>query len=53
MNVLETDRLVLRRLNAEDAPFILELLNDPGWLQKAINFTPFAPFDPEALKRLT
>ena len=33
MNVLETDRLILRRLNAEDAPFILELLNDPGWLR--------------------
>ena len=33
MNVIETDRLILRRLNAEDAPFILELLNDPGWLR--------------------
>ncbi|HTY42859.1 MAG TPA: GNAT family N-acetyltransferase [Thermoanaerobaculia bacterium] len=31
--VLETDRLVLRRLAAEDAPFILELLNDPDWLR--------------------
>ncbi len=31
--VLETDRLVLRRLDAADAPFILELLNDPDWLR--------------------
>ena len=31
--VLETDRLRLRRLSAEDAAFILELLNDPAWLQ--------------------
>ena len=33
MNVLETDRLLLRRLVADDATFILELLNDPAWLQ--------------------
>ena len=33
LNVLETDRLVLRWLKPEDAPFILELLNDPGWLR--------------------
>jgi RimJ/RimL family protein N-acetyltransferase len=31
--VLETDRLILRWLNAEDAPFIVELLNDPDWLR--------------------
>ena len=31
--VLETDRLVLRRFTTGDAPFILELLNDPGWLE--------------------
>jgi len=31
--VLETERLRLRRLVAEDAPFILELLNEPGWLR--------------------
>jgi ribosomal-protein-alanine N-acetyltransferase len=29
MQVLETARLRLRRLTLEDAPFILELLNDP------------------------
>ena len=30
--VLETDRLVLRHQTADDAPFILQLLNDPDWL---------------------
>ena len=30
---LHTARLVLRQLNAGDAPFILRLLNDPAWLQ--------------------
>ena len=33
MRVLETERLTLRRFSIEDAPFILELLNDPAWLQ--------------------
>lgn len=33
MKVLETERLTLRWLAAGDAPFILKLLNDPGWLQ--------------------
>jgi RimJ/RimL family protein N-acetyltransferase len=33
MNVLETDRLILRRLTVDDSEFILELLNDPSWLQ--------------------
>ena len=32
MNVLETKRLSLRRLSAEDAAFIFELVNDPDWL---------------------
>lgn len=32
MNVLETERLVLRRLNLNDAQFILELLNDPSFI---------------------
>jgi RimJ/RimL family protein N-acetyltransferase len=31
--VLETDRLVLRRISIDDDAFILELLNDPGWLR--------------------
>lgn len=33
MNILETERLVLRRVTVEDAEFILELLNDPAWLR--------------------
>src|SRR5688572_24048547 len=33
MIVLETERLQLRYLSADDAPFIVELLNDPDWLQ--------------------
>ena len=33
MTVLETDRLLLRRLTADDAPFILGLLNEPSFLQ--------------------
>ena len=33
MNILDTDRLSLRRLEASDAPFILELLNEPLWLR--------------------
>jgi len=31
--VLETDRLVLRRLTLNDAPFIVELLNQPSFLR--------------------
>ena len=31
--ILETDRLLLRQLTSDDAPFILELVNSPGWLQ--------------------
>jgi len=33
MKVLETDRLVLRCLTVEDAPFILELLNDAAFIR--------------------
>jgi hypothetical protein len=33
MKVLETDRLVLRRLSVEDAEFVLELVNEPSWLE--------------------
>lgn len=33
MQVLETERLRLRRLTPDDAPFILELLNDPLFLR--------------------
>jgi len=31
--VLETDRLILRRLTTGDAEFVLELLNEPSFLQ--------------------
>lgn len=30
---LETDRLILRQLTAEDTQFIISLVNSPGWLQ--------------------
>ena len=33
MKVIETERLVLRRLNAEDADFIVKLLNQPSFLR--------------------
>ncbi len=33
MNLLETNRLILREFNADDANFILELLNTPSWLK--------------------
>jgi RimJ/RimL family protein N-acetyltransferase len=31
--VLETERLILRRMTIDDAAFIRELLNEPGWLE--------------------
>ena len=31
--VLQTDRLILRRLTADDAEFVFELVNDPAWLR--------------------
>ena len=33
MKVLESDRLTLHRLSVDDAPFILNLLNEPSYLQ--------------------
>jgi RimJ/RimL family protein N-acetyltransferase len=33
MDILETDRLVLRHLETDDAAFILELLNEPSFIQ--------------------
>lgn len=33
LKVLETERLLLRRLSPEDAEFILRLLNEPSWLR--------------------
>lgn len=33
MKILETERLLLREITEGDAEFILELLNEPGWIQ--------------------
>lgn len=33
MIVIETDRLLLREVEETDAAFILQLLNEPGWLE--------------------
>ena len=33
MRVLETERLVLRHLTLDDAPFMLRLVNEPSWLR--------------------
>jgi len=33
VRVLETERLVLRWLTADDADFLVELMNDPDWLR--------------------
>ena len=33
VTVLETERLVLREVEEADAPFVLELLNSPGFLE--------------------
>ena len=33
MKILETKRLILRYFTLDDAPFMLELLNTPTWLQ--------------------
>jgi RimJ/RimL family protein N-acetyltransferase len=31
--VIETERLILRKFTLKDAPFLLELVNTPAWLQ--------------------
>mgnify|MGYP002640563967 CR=1 FL=1 len=33
MNLIETKRLILREFSEEDAPFVLELVNDPAWIK--------------------
>ena len=33
MNILETERLLIRQLSVEDAPFICQLLNEPSFIQ--------------------
>lgn len=33
MKIIETERLALREIIESDAEFILEILNEPGWIQ--------------------
>ena len=33
MTILETERLILRRMTTDDAEFVLELLNEPSFIQ--------------------
>ena len=33
MKIAETQRLILTKITEDDAPFILELMNTPGWLK--------------------
>ena len=33
MKIIETERLLLREITDDDAGFILELVNEPGWIQ--------------------
>jgi RimJ/RimL family protein N-acetyltransferase len=33
MQIAESSRMILRHLNDKDAPFILEIVNSPGWLR--------------------
>ncbi len=33
MNIIETERLILREFTVNDAKFLIELLNTPTWLQ--------------------
>lgn len=33
MNILETERLILRRFTLDDTAFIIELLNTEGWIK--------------------
>ncbi|WP_417810954.1 GNAT family N-acetyltransferase [Thalassospira alkalitolerans] len=33
MTILETERTIVRHATHDDAPFILQLLNEPGWIR--------------------
>ena len=33
MNLIETERLILREFSEADAPFVLALVNDPAWIK--------------------
>jgi len=37
MHILDTERLSLREFTPLDAPFLLELLNEPGWIRNISN----------------
>ena len=37
MHILDTQRLSLREFTPLDAPFLLELLNEPGWVRNISN----------------
>jgi ribosomal-protein-alanine N-acetyltransferase len=37
MHILDTQRLSLREFTPLDAPFLLELLNEPGWIRNISN----------------
>ena len=50
MEILRTDRLRLRWFTLDDAPFVMELLNDPGWQQ---NISDPGIRDLEAARRWT
>jgi len=31
--ILETERLIIKKMTLDDAPFLLKLLNEPSWIQ--------------------
>jgi RimJ/RimL family protein N-acetyltransferase len=33
MKIIETERLILRQFTVDDAEFVFELVNEPGWIQ--------------------
>lgn len=33
MHILDTERLALREFTPQDAPFLMRLVNEPGWIQ--------------------
>lgn len=48
MTIIETERLTMRRAEVDDAAFIVELLNDPGWLRFIGNKNVRTPEDARA-----
>ena len=39
LDAIETERLILREMNTDDAAFLLALMNEPGWLEFIGNTT--------------